>query len=224
MWIVKLGGSLARGASLGDWLRVLAEFGGGRVAVVPGGGIFADQVRTAQRQWSFGDLAAHNMAVLAMAQMAQMLHALEPRLVLAATDDEIRQVIRSAQVALWQPFGALRDAPDTLTSGDVTSDSLALWLARRLNAERVLVVKACAVDPAHDLAQLAAAGIVDRRFPDWARQASCTVSVLQADAVAWMGPALLRDEWPAPTLLPLGATSPWPETGLPQDWPRLPPM
>jgi len=200
MWIVKLGGSLARGDGLRRWLRMLAEFGGGRVAVVPGGGAFADEVRAAQRRWGFGDLAAHNMAVLAMAQTAHMLHALEPRLVLAATDDEVRQVIRTGRVALWVPYAALRDAPDTLTSWDVTSDSLALWLARRLNAERVLVVKACPVDPAQDLAQLAAAGVVDPRFPHWARDAAFAVVVLPADAVDALGHALLRGQWPPPAL------------------------
>jgi aspartokinase-like uncharacterized kinase len=224
MWIVKLGGSLARDATLGSWLRALAEFGGGRVAVVPGGGAFAEQVRAAQTQWGFDDLAAHNMAVLGMAQMAQMLHALEPRLVLAAAEDEIRQVIHTGRVALWVPYAALRDAPDMLTTWDVTSDSLALWLARRLNAERVLVVKACAVDPSLGLAELAAAGVLDRRFPDWAMHAAFPVDVLQADAVESVRLALVRGEWPPPTL---------PRGDQPRTWhaerssaapPRLPPL
>ena len=33
MWVVKLGGSLARSAALADWLRMAAEVGGGRVVV-----------------------------------------------------------------------------------------------------------------------------------------------------------------------------------------------
>ena len=83
MWIVKLGGSLSRDARLPRWLRMLAELGRGRVVVVPGGAAFADAVRAAQGHWGFDDLTAHNMAVLAMAQTAHMLHALEPRLALA---------------------------------------------------------------------------------------------------------------------------------------------
>jgi aspartokinase-like uncharacterized kinase len=223
MWIVKLGGSFARDAVLLRWLRMLAEFGGGRVAVVPGGGAFADQVRIAQQQWGFDDLAAHNMAVLGMAQTAQMLHALEPRLVLAAADDEIRQAIHTGRVALWVPYAALRDAPDTLTTWDVTSDSLALWLARRLNAERVLVVKAGRVDPALGLADLAAAGVVDRRFPQWAQDAAFPVDVVQVDALDAVRLALVRGEWPPPALPPLDLSRAWHAERAPAP-PRLPPL
>src|SRR3954447_16335852 len=135
MWIVKLGGSLAQDPRLVSWLAMLAELGGGRVTVVPGGGPFADAARASQAHWRFADLAAHNMAVLAMAQTAHLFHALEPRLVLVADEDEIRKALRAGQVALWLPLALLRDAPDLLTSWEVTSDSLALWLARRQNAE-----------------------------------------------------------------------------------------
>jgi aspartokinase-like uncharacterized kinase len=38
-------------------------------------------------------------------------------------------------IALWLPLELPRDAPDMLTTWDVTSDSLALWLALRLNAD-----------------------------------------------------------------------------------------
>ena len=141
MWIVKLGGSLSRDARLPRWLQMLAELGGGRVVVVPGGAAFADAVRAAQGHWGFDDLTAHNMAVLAMAQTAHMLHALEPRLVLVTDEDAIRRAQHAGQAVLWMPLSLLRDAPDIITTWEVTSDSLALWLARRLNAERLVVVK-----------------------------------------------------------------------------------
>src|SRR5882762_7098008 len=115
MWIIKLGGSLAQDPRLPRWLEMLAELGGGRVLVVPGGAAFADAVRTAQAQWHFDDLAAHNMAVLAMAQTAHLFHALEPRLVLVTDEEEIRRALRAGQVALWMPLTLLRDAPDLLT-------------------------------------------------------------------------------------------------------------
>ena len=76
MWIVKLGGSLERDALLPRWLELLAELGGGRVVIVPGGGGFADQARAAQAWWQLDDLPAHNMAVLGMAQSAAMMQGL----------------------------------------------------------------------------------------------------------------------------------------------------
>ena len=183
MWVVKLGGSLMRDACLTEWLDMLAEVGGGRVAIVPGGAAFADSVRQAQGHWRFDDLAAHNMAVLAMGQSALMLHALEPRLMLATQDDQIRSTLHAGRAALWMPLTLLRDAPDALTTWDVTSDSLALWLARRLHAERLVVVKSCTLDPAASIADLGAAGVLDARFAEWAIGADFPIDVVQRDAV-----------------------------------------
>jgi aspartokinase-like uncharacterized kinase len=193
MWIVKLGGSLARDPRLPRWLEMLAELGGGRVLVVPGGAAFADAVRAAQAHWHFDDLAAHNMAVLAMAQTAHLFHALEPRLVLVADEDEIRKALRAGQVALWLPLALLRDAPDLLTSWEVTSDSLALWLARRQNAERLVVVKACEVRPEMTLAELTRLGAVDARFDQWASEAPFPIAVVECDDIARVRDALLGE-------------------------------
>jgi 5-(aminomethyl)-3-furanmethanol phosphate kinase len=198
MWIVKLGGSLTRDRSLLDWLRMLAEFGGGRVTLVAGGGGFADAVRKAQRAWRFDDLAAHNMATLAMVQNALMLHALEPRLVPATQDAEIRKAMHAGRPALWLPYVALRDSPDLLTSWEVTSDSLSLWLARRLNAERLVIVKSCAVDPQHSLATLGSTGVLDARFARWAVDAPFPIEIVQRNQHERVRDALVGAAMPAP--------------------------
>ena len=196
MWIVKIGGSLAHDARLAQWLAMLAELGGGRVTVVPGGGPFADAVRTAQGFWRFDDLAAHNMAVLGMAQMAHLFHALEPRLAFAADEAEIRRTLHAGQPALWLPVMLLRDAPDLLTNWEVTSDSLALWLARRLNAERLVVVKACAVPAGSTLAQLGTDGVLDARFARWSRDAPFPIELVDGNAVELVRAALLGGALP----------------------------
>jgi len=208
MWIVKLGGSLSRDARLPRWLQMLAELGGGRVVVVPGGAAFADAVRAAQAHWGFDDLAAHNMAVLAMAQTAHMLHALEPRLVLVSDEDAIRRAQHAGQAVLWMPTSLLRDAPDIITSWEVTSDSLALWLAQRLNAERLVVVKACEVKRPHTLRELAALGLVDGRFDQWARGAAFPIEVVECDDLERVRDALLgRPGFALPALAPVQAAA-----------------
>lgn len=191
MWVVKLGGSLSRDPRLRSWLAMLAEVGGGRVLVVPGGARFADAVRESQSHWDFDDLTAHNMAVLAMAQTAHLLHALEPRLAFATDEAEIRRVLHAGQAALWMPFTLLRDAPDLLTSWDVTSDSLALWLALRQNAEALVVVKACDVPSELTLAQLTALGTVDARFADWAKDAPFPIEVMACSDIERLRDGLL---------------------------------
>jgi len=191
MWIVKLGGSLTHDPRVALWLAMLAELGGGRVTVVPGGGVFAEAVRASQRHWHFADLPAHNMAVLAMAQTAHLFHALEPRLTLASDEAGIRRALHAGQPALWLPFGVLRDAPDLLTTWDVTSDSLALWLARVLNAERLVLVKACKVPAGCTFGELSALGMLDARFEDWSRDAPFPIEVVECDALEHVRDALL---------------------------------
>lgn len=193
MWIVKLGGSLGRDAMLPRWLELMAELGGGRVIVVPGGGRFADQAREAQAWWKFGDLAAHNMAVLGMAQSAYQMHALCPALPLAGGAVALRQVLRRGQAAVWLPLELQRDQPDRLTRWEVSADSLALWLAQRLHAERVLLVKSCAIDPGASLGELAEQGVVDAELPRWAEGAGCSIDVLHKSELARARALLLAE-------------------------------
>ena len=99
MWVVKLGGSLQSFPGLRDWVRLIAEQGGGRVVLVPGGGQFADAVRAAQRTAGFDDRTAHGMALFAMEQYGLMLAALLARDG-AAAEAEMRAHILSARQAL----------------------------------------------------------------------------------------------------------------------------
>ena len=95
----------------------------------------------------------------------------------------MRAVLRRGRSAVWLPFELLRERADAITSWDVSSDSLALGLAQRLNAERLLLVKSCAVDPSLTHAQLAEAGVLDRRFATLA-EAALPVDILQRDELA----------------------------------------
>lgn len=183
MWVVKLGGSLNADLLLPRWLALLGGLGGGRVAVVAGGGEFADTVRAAQGRWRFDDLAAHNMAVLAMAQSAHLLCALNPSLQRCDREADIAAALRQGRTAVWAPLELQRDRADADTNWDVTSDSIALALAQRLDAQRLVIVKSCEVDPALTLEQLSAAGIVDGRFAERANGASVQVRIVHKGAL-----------------------------------------
>ena len=179
MYVVKIGGSLGHDPLLPDWLRELAALGGGRVVVVPGGGGFADEVRDYQAQWRFDDLVAHNMAVLAMVQYGLMLQGLCPALTVAADENAIHAVLRNGGVAVWAPYGLLRKERDALTNWDATSDSIAAWLASRLGAQRLVLVKSCRIGAGMTLAQHADAGVVDGHFCHYAHDAPYAVDLLQ---------------------------------------------
>jgi aspartokinase-like uncharacterized kinase len=196
MWIVKLGGSLNTDPRLPEWLELLVQLGGGRVAVVCGGGVFANEVRRSQTHWRFNDLAAHNMAVLAMAQTTYMAQALNSKLRLAASKAEIRDVLRGGHTALWLPLELVSERPNANTNWDVASDSIALDLARKLNAERLVVVKSCAIDPAASLAELTQDGILDRRFASFSKGAAFPIDIVHKDDLARMRSLLLADGRP----------------------------
>jgi aspartokinase-like uncharacterized kinase len=207
MWVVKLGGSLSREPALLPWLTFLATQGRGRVVVVPGGGEFADVARETQAHWALDDLAAHNMAVLGMAQTAVLLNGLQPALQIVARSADLPHALRQGRAAVWLPLELLREQPDELTSWDVTADSLALWLARRLHAERLLVVKSCPVAARHTLADLSAAGVLDRRFAQWAADAGPVIDVVPHTALETVRGWLQHDDGPCVPADPDAAAS-----------------
>ncbi|MBT2792429.1 aspartate kinase [Paraburkholderia strydomiana] len=192
MWVVKIGGSLSHEPALRQWLIELCEVGGGRIVIVPGGGDFADKVRQYQSEWSFDDLAAHNMCLLAMTQYALLMQGVLPELVLASSEAKIRRALRDGHVAVWVPTALMRDTPDAMSNWDTTSDSLAAWLSTMLNAERLIVVKSCPISGNERLETLAAAGVVDRSFVDYVNEANYVVELFNKDNVELMRDRLLN--------------------------------
>jgi aspartokinase-like uncharacterized kinase len=169
--IVKLGGSHALQPHLRPWLAALAKCGG-RVIIVPGGGPFADQVREAQGAMGFDDRAAHRMALLAMEQFGAAICSLEPSLFGAASLKAIQDALRARRTPVWAPAKMTLAADDLPQSWDLTSDSLAAWLAGRTGARRVALIKHGAPfgDPP-DLDDLVARGIIDPLFQRMLRSA-----------------------------------------------------
>ena len=192
MWVVKIGGSLSHDPALRGWLTELAEMGGGRVVIVPGGGDFADKVRQYQAEWRFNDLAAHNMCLLAMTQYALMMQGLAPELVLASSEAKVRRALRDGRVAIWVPTALMRDEPDAMSNWDTTSDSLAAWLSTMLNAERLIVVKSCPIELGEPIESLASSGIVDRRFLGYVKDANYLVEFFNKDDIERVHERLLN--------------------------------
>jgi dihydroneopterin aldolase len=164
--VLKLGGAQARGGRLGAWLDAIARCAG-RLVLAPGGGPFADIVRTTQREIGFDDAAAHEMAMTAMRQFGRALVSLRPSFEMADTEPAIRAALARRVTPVWAPE-PMALAAGLAPSWDLTSDSLAAWLAGRLGAERLILVKHGAPAPA---AELARRGVVDPLFPAYVRQA-----------------------------------------------------
>ncbi|GLK75938.1 hypothetical protein GCM10008171_11920 [Methylopila jiangsuensis] len=155
--VVKLGGSLFGAPTLAALLDVAVRRG---ALVVPGGGPFADAVRALQPTLGFDDRAAHEMAILAMAQGAALIHRLRPDFDRVASMGEIERARDAGRAALWRPVPLALEA-DVPASWDVTSDSLALWLARAVGAARIVFVKSAPAPATSNVADWARDGLID---------------------------------------------------------------
>jgi aspartokinase-like uncharacterized kinase len=172
LFVVKLGGSLAGysdrlGAIMNDIATAAST--GVKVVIVPGGGSFADAVRQEQLSTGFDDATAHDMALLAMAQTGCLYASLTPRRArLAWGSPAVVAALaeRTCVPIVWQP-DPRSDGIELERSWNVTSDSLALWLANKLGAAQVILVKSCAAPEGErvKLTELARLGIIDRAYP-----------------------------------------------------------
>lgn len=166
MWVIKLGGSLIGSPELKGWLDMLVQFGDGKVVIVPGGGIFADAVREAQALMSIDDVIAHQMAVLAMDQYATLMTGMNAGLVTASSELEIAERGWQHRAVVWKPSAMVLADQDLPMNWDLSSDSLAAWLATKLNAQHLLVVKSISHNHAEkvEVEDLMLDGVVDSYF------------------------------------------------------------
>jgi 5-(aminomethyl)-3-furanmethanol phosphate kinase len=137
--VIKVGGSLeAQPAALRRLMTTLARVGRRRwLVVVPGGGRFADEVREADRRYDLGDSAAHWMAILAMDQYGHLLARLAPGSVVA----DSRCALAPGRLNVLLPSVWLRRADPLPHSWDVTSDSIAAWIAGTMKIPHLMLVK-----------------------------------------------------------------------------------
>lgn len=174
MWVVKIGGSLEAAPGLRALLALLADYGHSKIIIVPGGGRFAERVRAEQRVTGLDDAAAHHLAIRAMEQYGTMLCEMEPRLYPVAGTGEIGDVAGGYTVPVWFPTALMSTQADIPASWQVTSDSLALWFAGKINADGLILVKSVP-GGANDAQALAVSGYLDAYFPQMMKKTSLDV-------------------------------------------------
>lgn len=163
--VVKLGGSLAGGAALSRCLDVLAA-SKTPLAIVPGGGPFADAVRDAQRRFAIPDAEAHCMALYAMAQFGHLIAAQDQRFEILHSPKAARDSAAGGRIPVWAPVDLAVKRDLVPENWDMTSDSLAAWFSAQIGARRLVLVKSAPHDPALRPAEVCvASGLVDALFP-----------------------------------------------------------
>lgn len=172
MHIVKLGGSLFNSPRLHLWLQTLQQAAEQTaIIIVPGGGPFADTVRDAQKTHTFDDDTAHHMALLAMKQFGLMLLALCPNAHRYHYPEPESQP-PEAGLHIWLPDSNMMAVSEIPRHWQMTSDSLALWLAQQHSHSRLALIKSIEA-ASQSIDVLSQSGAIDACFP----------SLYQADPV-----------------------------------------
>jgi aspartokinase-like uncharacterized kinase len=136
--VVKLGGAVLAAEPLAALSGIPRN---GSTLIVPGGGPFADTVRAVDARLGLGDDAAHWAAILAMDQYAYALAALVHGATLVHEPRDLPLADDTANLPVLAPYQWLRATDPLPHSWDVTSDSIAAWVAGAVGAERLLLLK-----------------------------------------------------------------------------------
>jgi len=186
--VVKIGGSVLEDIEAFD-AALSAVAGAARsqnLLIVPGGGPFADAVRAMDRRLGLSDTTAHWMAVLAMDQCAHLIAERLAGARFVQEPSEISTAISADRVPVLAPSRWLRETDPLPHSWDVTSDSIAAWVAGCLGAHRLVLVKPRGVDEAGGAAGAAVDPYFARALP-----AGVRATIVPADRLDALRTALL---------------------------------
>jgi len=101
--------------------------------IVPGGGVFADSIRSVHENKGISEDAAHWMAILGMEQYAYYLADKSGMRLIDDLDDLF------PGISILKPYRLLLSKDPLPHSWDVTSDCIAAWVASILNARMIKV-------------------------------------------------------------------------------------
>lgn len=194
--VIKLGGSalkLPRGVDrVRDWLATVEPRG---CLLISGGGPAADLVRGWHESGTLTEEASHWLAIAAMGLNARFWAAVVPNCRLVASRQEAEAIWKSGLRAVLDPEPFLRAEEVAADASlphnwDVTSDSLAAWIAGRWPAEQLVLVKVPPAPIGQRLTDVSRSGQVDSYFPGLAGQlpcvAWCSLSDASPEVIAWL--------------------------------------
>jgi len=178
--VVKLGGSLLLRPDLPGRLRqALSEMTDARILLVVGGGAAADVVRDWSVAHQLQEEPAHWLAINSLALTRALIRSLMPQLCeVASLADACHRWQESKTPLLLDIEAYLRhaepqDASPLPRTWDVTSDSIAAWVASRWSADELLLLKSIDLDHHLTAHQAELAGLVDNHFPRIVAEVPC---------------------------------------------------
>ncbi len=109
--------------------------------MVPGGGEFTDVVRDADKRFRLSNGVSHRMAILGMDQYGFLLSDLIGGSKVINQFDQIQNAFDLHQIPVFLPSNFMLNNDPLENSWDVTSDSIAVYLASRLCISKVVLAK-----------------------------------------------------------------------------------
>ncbi len=140
-FVIRIGGSLSKSkATLKKLFNVLAEISKThKFLVVPGGGAFADLVREVYHKFHISEDVAHWSAILAMDQMGFFFSKVHPNIRIVNEWKEALQT-ELGTIPVLLPSKIMLDNDPLPHSWDVTSDSIAAYIAHITNTKKLFIL------------------------------------------------------------------------------------
>jgi aspartokinase-like uncharacterized kinase len=140
--VVKIGGSLAM---YPEKLKILCSKLGAaskehNILLVPGGGEFADVVRSVDKRFSLSDSASHKMAILGMDQYGFLLSDLIADSQVIDKLEHVQRVLNLHKLPVFLPSNFMLKNNPLENSWNVTSDSIAVYIANQLHMKKVILM------------------------------------------------------------------------------------
>jgi len=103
------------------------------------------------------------------------LKSLQPGFVLA---NKVSTINKSPSVVIWSPDITELNSSNVKASWDITSDSLAAWLANQLLATELILVKSAEVPREQNIQQMQKQGLLDQAFAGYVKNALYKITLL----------------------------------------------
>ena len=140
--VIKIGGSLGQSPELPGLMLMISKLDvKHQILIIPGGGAFANAVREYDQRFCLDNDTCHWMSIRAMDQFGSMIAAmcLDNQLVQGLED--AGDAVAAGRVPVLLPYNLLHQADELPRTWDVTSDSIAAWVADKVKAQQLILVK-----------------------------------------------------------------------------------
>lgn len=140
--VIKVGGSLGQSPALPNLMQIISKLGNRhKILIVPGGGAFANAIRDYDQRFGVAQDTGHWMSILAMDQYGHLLASMIADSTLVHGLAAARETLSSGRIPILLTYNLLRQTDALPKSWDITSDSIAVWLADLAGARQVVLLK-----------------------------------------------------------------------------------